>query len=200
MAGAVASEVSGGRGETTVLVSDEMRALYLAHRQPQGLALKELPEQPSQPAVEATAMAPDNEGPCPMQPIALRRDGQRPLTFQGALVWRRTAEDDFGFVQSVELYTASGGISVLALGLFASDLSVCRSVHAAALIADAPALDAAVRHFDPGAAVPDPRLASGTGHDLEPLANRLRRDFRRFLVEALGPAIVAFSTDKDKTE
>ena len=152
-----------GVEDFTVDIADEMRALWRAsrrgNRSPATAPAEPAPAPTPAPARRAN---PPERQPAPPAPrlherIVLRRDGARPLVFDGLpLLGHRREDPDSGAAFALSLYLAADGRAVAQLALHPLDPLTAQPVHGVAVIDTAADLGRLIDQFDPSAALPCP--------------------------------------------
>jgi len=129
----------------------------------------------------ATAMAMDAGG-LPVDRIALRRDGARPLCFHGAALMSHALDDDgTGARFALGLFLAEDGGVVARVTVTPPPHAGGAPIHHAARIAVAEDLDALLDRVDPAAALPTPTRPDPA---LFAVIDALRDAYRRFGIAA----------------
>lgn len=200
------------RGGATLLVSDEMRALYAAWRSGRRPAAPGVPEGDDAPPAtdaapalrmgdepEAPPTASDAPLPSPEAPEAgdgpswrealrweersWRRDGSRPLRCAGATLLHARLEEPDGDVHVLEVFVPSAGGLGLAAAFLPADGHGAAQVHSAGIARTAGDFRNLVDRHDPGRALPFALLPCGTDADAG-RRDRARRGFLRLVAEA----------------
>lgn len=192
-------------GEAHVVVSDAMRALFRASRglpppdpPPEAVAPAEPPApetRPHEPAAEADPVATDPaplpiEGP--WQTLCLRRDGARPLRFDGQALLMREATtvsgiQDAPLTHRFELFLASSGGLVGSLSLTSPPEGGARPVHTVRPLDGPEHIAKLLSAHDPArglVAWADP--TAGTLREAARLGDQLRADARALVAAALA--------------
>lgn len=148
-----------GAEDFTVEIADEMRALWRASRR--GLRPPVVPPgpTPSLPPAPRSASAPPPESARIglHRRTVLRRDGGRPLVFDGVpLLGHRHDDTACGARFALSLFLAADGRAVAQLVLEPLDPLTAQPVHGVAIIDTAADLGRLLAHFDPSAALPCP--------------------------------------------
>lgn len=159
--------------EASVRISPAMRALYAGMKSGRtaAAAVQTAEERAPQPPAQPTA-----------QTIRLRRDGARPLRFDGAQVLRRDAPAGGGGMRfSLALYVARTGELVASAIARPDDDALAGEVHAAAMLEDAAAFDRLLEGFAPENAVPEPSAApAGDAERFADARWAIRQDYDAF--------------------
>lgn len=145
----------------TVLVSEEMRRLWrrLRRAAPEADEPTRSSDTPARrPAPSTPPAVPRGPAPFPARRISLRRDGARPLVFDGALVAATRLQVGCDASIEVRLHRdVEGGLAVHIARI--PDDGDARPFHTAQRLADPAGLDAVLRHGVQAGQLPDAALS-----------------------------------------
>ena len=150
--------------EYSVAISDEMRALWHASRRgglrqqsSDGTPRQARKKRPAAPLPEPKPEPARRTTLAPLERVVLRRDGQRPLVFDGAgLLALAHADEDSAAEFRLGLYLAADGRAVVSLALRPTGSEPAQEIHRAEAVDTAGDLGFLLDRFDPGLALPCP--------------------------------------------